>query len=109
MQVSFNVDISRNMDETSLVLALRALGQRTRFEAFRRLLAADSSGITAGELAHQCGVPHNTMSVHLAMLTAAGLLQIERTGRVKIIRANWQRLLQITELLTRYCSVRDSA
>src|SRR5512135_2794656 len=63
------VDMSTNIDELDAVEALGALAQATRMNVFRTLVRAHPQGIPAGEIAAACGVPHNTMSSHLAILT----------------------------------------
>lgn len=60
---------------------LSALGQETRLKAFRLLAVAGEDGIGAGLLAQELGTPHNTLSTHLAILTRAGLVSSERSGR----------------------------
>lgn len=70
------------MDESRAVEALAALAQPTRLAAFRRLVAAPAEGLPAGALAEALGVPHNTLSTHLAALRRAGLVRARREGRV---------------------------
>ncbi len=60
---------------------LSALGQETRLKAFHLLSVAGNEGIGAGSLAKQLGIPHNTLSTHLAILTRAGLVSSQRSGR----------------------------
>ena len=60
---------------------LSALGQETRLKAFRLLSVAGQEGIGAGALAKKLGTPHNTLSTHLAILSRAGLIESERSGR----------------------------
>ena len=61
--------------------ALGALAQETRLEAFRLLVKAGPAGLPAGEVARALEAPHNTMSSHLGILTAAGLAASRRDGR----------------------------
>lgn len=49
-------------------------------------------GLPAGEVARLLGVPHNTMSTHLAVLTRADLLKSERKSRSIVYRANFDGL-----------------
>jgi len=63
------------------LLILSALGQETRLKAFRLLSVAGDEGIGAGGLARHLGTPHNTLSTHLAILSRAGLIASERSGR----------------------------
>lgn len=45
-------------------------------------------GLPAGDIARLVGVPHNTMSTHLAILEAAGLVRSRREGRLMIFAAD---------------------
>jgi arsenate reductase len=76
------------MDDTEAQMAFAALAQPTRLKAFRKLIAAYPEGLPAGEIADVCEVPHNTMSTHLTVLTRAGLITVERDGRVMNYRAD---------------------
>lgn len=76
------MDISQAQD------AFAALAQPTRLKAFRKLLAVHPDGLPAGEIANTCEVPHNTMSTHLTALLNAGLVTVEREGRLMNYRAD---------------------
>jgi DNA-binding transcriptional ArsR family regulator len=69
------------MDMTTATGALGALAQETRLAAFRLIAAAGPKGLSAGEVARALGVPHNTMSAHLAVLSRARLVTAQRDGR----------------------------
>jgi DNA-binding transcriptional ArsR family regulator len=49
------------------------------------------------------GVPHNTMSAHLAALHAAGLASSEREGRVIRYRTRFDTLRDLITFLMRDC------
>lgn len=83
--------------------ALAALAQETRLKVFRALLAAHPEGIPAGEVAGACGVPHNTMSTHLAILTRAGLAQARRQGRTIFYSADLDGFRRLVAFLVRDC------
>ena len=91
------------MDATTALAAFAALAQPTRLTAFRRLVAAQPDGLPAGEIAAVCQVPHNTMSTHLAALTRAGLVTVERQGRVMTYRADLDGLRGLVGFLMRDC------
>lgn len=76
------------MDITKAQGAFAALAQPTRLKAFRKLLAVHPDGLAAGEISNICEVPHNTMSTHLTALLHAGLVTVEREGRVMNYRAD---------------------
>ncbi|MFD1787520.1 ArsR/SmtB family transcription factor [Sphingomonas floccifaciens] len=64
-----------------------ALGQETRLSAFLSLQRAGHVGMASGDIAKELGVPHNTLSAHLAILVNAGLATSERRSRSIIYRA----------------------
>lgn len=82
---------------------LAALAQATRMMAFRRLVAAYPGSIGAGDIARGCEVPQNTMSTHLAILTRAGLLQVERDGRQMNYRADLEGFRAVVIYLAKDC------
>jgi ArsR family transcriptional regulator, arsenate/arsenite/antimonite-responsive transcriptional repressor len=69
------------MDKKDALSALAALGQETRLEVFRLLVKAGGKGLPAGEIAARLDTVQNTMSAHLKILAAAGLVQANRDGR----------------------------
>ena len=71
----------RISQQDEALCSLSALAQGTRLEVFRLLCCAGEEGIAAGEIARRVGIPHNTLSTHLAILQNAGLIQSERKGR----------------------------
>ena len=87
------------MDERNALAAFAALAQATRLTAFRKLIAAQP----AGDVAADCKVPHNTMSTHLAALMRAGLVTVERSGRVMTYRADLDGLRGLLDFLMRDC------
>lgn len=69
------------MENESAIAALAALAQSTRLDSFRLLVRHEPDGLPAGEIARLVGVPQNTMSSHLAILSRAGLVRAERQSR----------------------------
>jgi DNA-binding transcriptional ArsR family regulator len=86
------IGMSRFIDQRVAVRSLAALAQDTRMTAFRRLVAVYPDSIGAGDIARCCKVPQNTMSTHLAILTRAGLLRVERDGRKMNYQAGPRRI-----------------
>jgi DNA-binding transcriptional ArsR family regulator len=69
------------MESEQAILALAALAQPTRLDAFRLLVKNEPEGPAAGDIAKAPSVPQNTMSSHLAILSRAGLVAAKRFGR----------------------------
>jgi DNA-binding transcriptional ArsR family regulator len=95
--------MSRFIDQNAAVQALAALAQDTRMTAFRRLVAAYPASIGAGDIARGCKVPQNTMSTHLAILTRAGLLRVERAGRQMNYHADLDGFRAVVVFLAKDC------
>lgn len=91
------------MDKTRVVDTLSCLAQATRLEVFRLLVAAEPEGLAAGEIAQALGIPHNTLSSHLAILTRAELAWGERRSRSIIYRASLATLSQALTYLVKDC------
>lgn len=91
------------METTAALEVLTALSQSTRLETFRLLMQHEPDGLPAGEVAARLEVPQNTMSTHLAILSRAGLIEPERTGRSIVYRAIVGRVREITSFLVQDC------
>ena len=91
------------MDKESGVIALGALAQPTRLEVFSLLMRHEPDGLLAGEIARRLGVPHNTMSTHLAILNRAGLIGCEKQSRTMTYRAQLPAVRALVIYLLRDC------
>lgn len=75
------------MDSTEAITSFAALAQPTRLAAFQALVRSEPEGLAAGALASRLGIPDNTLSTHLGLLSRAGLVTSERHGRSIVYRA----------------------
>ncbi|TCL90697.1 ArsR family transcriptional regulator [Rhizobium sp. PP-WC-2G-219] len=91
------------MESENAIEALGALAQSTRLDTFRLLVRHQPDGLPAGELARLIGVPQNTMSAHLAILSRAGLIDGQRHSRSIVYRAQLDRLRDLTLYLVKDC------
>jgi ArsR family transcriptional regulator len=91
------------MDTESALAVLSALSQSTRLEIFRLLVRHEPDGLPAGDVARRLELPQNTVSVHLATLTRAGLLTSQRHSRLIIYRACLPRLQDLMSFLVKDC------
>jgi ArsR family transcriptional regulator, arsenate/arsenite/antimonite-responsive transcriptional repressor len=91
------------MDSENVILALAALAQSTRLDVFRLLVRHEPDGLSAGDIARELVVPHNTMSGHLGILSRAGLARSERRSRSIIYRADLDRLREVMTFLLKDC------
>jgi protein-tyrosine-phosphatase/DNA-binding transcriptional ArsR family regulator len=69
------------MEPTLAATAFATLGHPGRLAVFRLLMRFAPQGVRPTEMAEALGLKQNTLSHHLADLTVAGLVQVERRGR----------------------------
>lgn len=91
------------MEFEPAILALAALAQPTRLEAFRLLVRSAPEGLAAGAVADRLAVPANTMSAHLGVLSRAGLIRPQRRSRSIVYRADLDRLGDLVLFLLKDC------
>ena len=91
------------METEPAILALAALAQSTRLEAFRLLVRHEPGGLPAGEIANHLAIPANTLSSHLGVLTRTGLIRSERRSRSIIYRVDLDRLRDLVLFLLKDC------
>jgi len=91
------------VDEKDVLRALAALSQGHRLQAFRALVVAGSTGLSAGELALAVRLTPAALSFHLKELMYAGLITQERRGRFQIYRACFERMRDLLGFLTDNC------
>ena len=91
------------METDTALAALRALGHESRLAAFRQLVQAGPDGLSVGELREILDLPPATLSAHLNVLRAAGLVIDEREGRVIRVRAGYARIDALLAYLTENC------
>jgi ArsR family transcriptional regulator len=91
------------METEQAILALAALAQQTRMQAFRILVKHEPDGLAAGDLARQLDVPQNTLSAHLNILSRANLVTATRHSRSIVYRAHLADLQQVVLFLVQDC------
>lgn len=69
------------MEERIATQAFATLGHPDRLAVFRLLMRFAPRGVRPTEIVEALGLKTNTLSHHLADLTSAGLVQVERQGR----------------------------
>ena len=74
-------------DLTIAAARFAALGSEQRLGVLRTLVRAGQEGLSIGELGNRTGVTGSTLTHHLKLLAAAGLVRQERQGRSIICAA----------------------
>ena len=100
---TLSVHPSGSAEESNAIEAFGSLSQATRLAVVRHLLSIHPEALGAGEIARLFGVPHNTMSTHLSILTRAGLIDVERQGRTMNYRVDLEGFRGLVGFLARDC------
>lgn len=91
------------MNAATTVIALKALAHDSRLSAYRSLVQAGPDGLSVGELRDRLDLPPATLTAHLNVLRAAGLVADAREGRVIRVRADYARMNALLAYLTENC------
>lgn len=91
------------MESEAAVACLAALAHPGRLEVFRMLVQAGVMGLPAGEIARRQGVPPNSLSANLNVLSRAGLARARRQGRSIIYTAEYDRMRALLGYLMQDC------
>lgn len=91
------------METKTALSQLSALAQENRLALFRLLVKAGHDGLPAGEIAAALGVPANTLSAQLSILSNAGLIEGKRAGRSIIYTANFAAISGLIVFLMEDC------
>ncbi|HUK53951.1 MAG TPA: metalloregulator ArsR/SmtB family transcription factor [Candidatus Binatia bacterium] len=91
------------MNPFHAVDALAALAQETRLGIFRLLVRHAPGGLPAGTIARRLRLPGPTLSFHLNVLAAAGLVQPHKNGRSISYSADLAAVNRLTEFLLENC------
>lgn len=101
---------SGDIDEVSeAAAAFAALGSEQRLHVLRTLVRAGPEGLPIGELGRRTGVTGSTLTHHMKILTAAGVVQQVKQGRKIIcIGVAFERMQDLSAFLLKECCA-DSA
>jgi len=92
------------MTSDDAVVNLFALAHPGRLNVYRTIVRAGPDGMAAGKIAQSVGIPANTASTHLSILTGAGLLSAYRDGRSIIYRADFVHFSGLVGFLIEDCT-----
>lgn len=105
------MDMSRNdaLELPEAASAFAALGSEQRLAVLRTLVRAGPKGLSIGVLGERSGVSGSTLTHHMKILAAAGLVQQVKQGRQIIcIGVAFARMQELSEFLLKECCA-DSA
>lgn len=91
------------METDDALSALTALAHPSRLAAFRALVQAGPQGMAVGEVRERLDLPPATLTAHLNVLRAAGLVRDVREGRVIRMHAAYARMDALVGYLMENC------
>ena len=81
-----------------------ALGSEQRLTVLRALVRAGPEGLTIGTLGERTGVAGSTLTHHMKILAAAGLVSQSRQGRqIVCVAAEYDQMARLSEFLLSEC------
>lgn len=93
-----------DMDLTVAASTFAALGSEQRLSVMRTLVRAGPEGLTIGELGKRSGVTGSTLTHHMKILAAAGLVTQEKQGRSIICAAvAFEEVRALSQFLLKEC------
>lgn len=91
-------------DLTDAAACFAALGSEQRLQVLNTLVRAGPQGLSIGELGARAGVTGSTLTHHMKLLAATGLVQQEKDGRrIICIAAAYERMQDLSRFLLKEC------
>ena len=91
-------------DLTEAASTFAALGSEQRLHVLRTLVRAGPEGLAIGELGERSGITGSTLTHHMKLLAAAGLVEHVKDGRrIICIAAAFERMQAVSEFLLKEC------
>lgn len=84
-----------------------ALGSEPRLRILKILLASHPTGMFAGDIQTELGMPASTLSHHLEKLRHEGVVAVQRESTFLRYRANTQALEELLGFLYAECCTRN--
>jgi ArsR family transcriptional regulator len=97
------LQVTRSADRFS------ALGAEPRLQILRLLLSAHPTGMVAGEVQEELGIPASTLSHHLEKLKQVALVKVRRVGTFLWYTADTDALREVMNFLYEECCTRSQA
>lgn len=88
---------------------LAALGHPVRLAILRAVVKGPETGTPAGDLQSQVGIPASTLSHHLATLSEADLVKVERSGNFLLYRCDFKSLRALCDFIWKDCCGRGKS
>lgn len=99
-----NITHSQSITHPEAATTFAALGSEQRLHVLRILVRAGPKGLAIGELGHRSGITGSTLTHHMKLLSAAGLVdQVKDGRRIICIAADFERMQAVSEYLLKEC------
>ncbi|MEL6746944.1 MAG: metalloregulator ArsR/SmtB family transcription factor [Pseudomonadota bacterium] len=95
--------MKNTLDVEEAAQMFAAIGSEPRLDLLRTLVRAGEAGLTVGQLQERLSIPGSTLSHHLRFLSAAGLIEQEKQGRVVMNRAAFDTIHVLASYLVEEC------
>ena len=96
--------IDTSLDLTQAASTFAALGSEQRLHVLRTLVRSGTTGLTSGDLGARCGITGSTLTHHMKILSAAGLVDQKREGRrIICVGVDFERIENLTTFLLEEC------
>ena len=93
-----------SLDLARAASTFAALGSEQRLGVLRILVRAGPAGLSIGELGDRTGVTGSTLTHHMKILTAAGLVEQVKDGRrIICIAAAYDEMEALSQFLLKEC------
>jgi DNA-binding transcriptional ArsR family regulator len=96
------------MDFDHALTAISALSQETRLKLFKILVEYGRTATPGGTISDSLGIPHNTLSFHLAHLSHVNLVASRKEGRSIIYSANCDLIDELIGFLSENCCIQEN-
>lgn len=104
------IESTDDLDLTLAATSFAALGSEQRLGVLRALVRAGPDGLSIGELGVRSGVTGSTLTHHVKVLAAAGLVEQARQGRSIICAAvAYDQVRALSEFLLTACCADSKA
>ena len=91
------------MDRAEAAIGFSAMGSEARLLILRTLVRAGEDGLTVAQVQDRTGIAPSTLTHHLKLMTAAGLILQDRQGRTITSRPALTHLQALATFITDEC------
>lgn len=99
-----DMSLNQTLDLPEAASTFAALGSEQRLHVLRILVRAGPGGLAIGALGERSGVTGSTLTHHMKILAAAGLVQQVKDGRrIICIGAAFERMQELSGFLLKEC------